>query len=89
MGAQDVNSNTIGSNELGSSGLGPFNKNGQQNYGMRNSLNDVQMMVRGSMLSSAEDPYQAAQKNPVAYNDDLTLEMLGGPTAGSAMSLRP
>lgn len=52
------------------------------------------MMVRGSLLSSEgtdEGLYPTQLQNQITNksSEDLTLDMLGGPTTASAMTLRP
>jgi hypothetical protein len=54
----------------------------------------MRMMVRGSLLSSEgtdEGLYPTQLQNQITNksSEDLTLDMLGGPTTASAMTLRP
>lgn len=77
----------MGGAEYDSSGLGSLPR---QNLGIQGDSLDMKMMVRGSLLSSGDeaDTKKAAHLD-FKSSDDLTLDMLGGPTTASAMTLRP
>ena len=49
----------------------------------------MKMMVRGSLLSSGDEAEKHAPNQNNKSSEDLTLDMLGGPTTASAMTLRP